>query len=48
MDVIRGDNRRSYVAPGDVLFTTDEATLRPSATQALRTIADWCARRPAR
>jgi outer membrane protein OmpA-like peptidoglycan-associated protein len=40
VDVISGDDRRSYVAPGDVLFATDEATLRPGATQALRTIAD--------
>ena len=40
VDVITGDDRRSYVAPGDVLFATDQATLRPAATRALRTIAD--------
>ena len=40
VDVVTGDDRRSYVAPGDVLFATDQSTLRPAATRALRTIAD--------
>lgn len=40
VDVVTGGDRRSYVAPGDVLFATDEDTLRPASREALRTIAD--------
>jgi outer membrane protein OmpA-like peptidoglycan-associated protein len=37
--VFTGDDKVSYVAPGDVLFDTDQATIRPDAAKALHAIA---------
>jgi outer membrane protein OmpA-like peptidoglycan-associated protein len=39
IDVFTGEGKTSYVAPGDVLFDTDQATIRPDAAHALRAIA---------
>jgi outer membrane protein OmpA-like peptidoglycan-associated protein len=39
VDVFTGDDKVSYVAPGDVLFDTDQATIRPDAAKALHAIA---------
>ncbi|MGH3368678.1 MAG: OmpA family protein, partial [Nocardioidaceae bacterium] len=39
VDVLTGDDKISYVAPGDVLFDTDQAVIRPDAAKALRDIA---------
>jgi outer membrane protein OmpA-like peptidoglycan-associated protein len=39
VDVFTGEGKTSYVAPGDVLFDTDQATIRPDAARALRAIA---------
>lgn len=40
VDVLTGDGGTSYVAPGDVLFDTAQATIRPDAGAALQAIAD--------
>jgi outer membrane protein OmpA-like peptidoglycan-associated protein len=40
VDVFEGDATTSFVAPGDVLFDTDSATLRPDATAALTAVAE--------
>jgi outer membrane protein OmpA-like peptidoglycan-associated protein len=37
--VFTGDGRTSFVVPGDVLFDTDEAAIRPDAAKALGVIA---------
>ena len=37
--VATGKDRTAYLAPGDILFATDRATLRPAATKVLRAIA---------
>lgn len=39
VDVLAGEGKTSYVVPGDVLFDTDQATIRPDAARALRAIA---------
>jgi outer membrane protein OmpA-like peptidoglycan-associated protein len=39
VDVFTGEGKTSYVAPGDVLFDTDQATIRPDAAKALHAIA---------
>ncbi|MEV8378618.1 OmpA family protein [Kribbella sp. NPDC056861] len=39
VDVFTGEGTVSYVAPGDVLFDTDQATIRPDAAKALHAIA---------
>jgi outer membrane protein OmpA-like peptidoglycan-associated protein len=39
VDVLRGGDEITYVAPGDVLFDTDQATIRPEAAAALWVIA---------
>jgi outer membrane protein OmpA-like peptidoglycan-associated protein len=39
VDVFTGEGKISYVAPGDVLFDTDQATIRPDAAKALHAIA---------
>ncbi|MEV6411265.1 OmpA family protein [Kribbella sp. NPDC051718] len=39
VDVFTGEGKVSYVAPGDVLFDTDKATIRPDAAKALHAIA---------
>jgi outer membrane protein OmpA-like peptidoglycan-associated protein len=39
VDVFTGDDKVSYVAPGDVLFDTDQAAIRPDAAKALHAIA---------
>lgn len=39
VDVFTGEGKISYVAPGDVLFDTDKATIRPDAAKALHAIA---------
>lgn len=39
VDVFTGEGKVSYVAPGDVLFDTDQATIRPDAARALHAIA---------
>jgi outer membrane protein OmpA-like peptidoglycan-associated protein len=39
VEVFTGEGKTSYVAPGDVLFDTDEATIRPDAAKALHAIA---------
>jgi outer membrane protein OmpA-like peptidoglycan-associated protein len=39
IDVFTGDGKVSYVAPGDVVFDTDQATIRPDAASALHAIA---------
>ncbi|WBQ04590.1 OmpA family protein [Kribbella sp. CA-293567] len=39
VDVFTGEGAVSYVAPGDVLFDTDQATIRPDAAKALHAIA---------
>ena len=40
VDVISGDGEDAFVTPGDVLFDTDSATLRPEAAAALAVIAE--------
>jgi outer membrane protein OmpA-like peptidoglycan-associated protein len=39
VEVFTGEGVVSYVAPGDVLFDTDQATIRPDAAKALHAIA---------
>ena len=39
VEVFTGEGKVSYVAPGDVLFDTDQATIRPDAAKALHAIA---------
>ncbi len=39
VDVFTGEGSVSYVAPGDVLFDTEKATIRPDAAKALHAIA---------
>lgn len=39
VDTVEGGDRTAYVAPADVLFDVDKATLKPGATSALRLIA---------
>ncbi|MEV6282926.1 OmpA family protein [Kribbella sp. NPDC051770] len=39
VDVFTGEGKISYVAPGDVLFDTDQAAIRPDAARALHAIA---------
>jgi outer membrane protein OmpA-like peptidoglycan-associated protein len=39
VDVLTGEGTVSYVAPGNVLFDTDESAIRPDAGAALRSIA---------
>lgn len=39
VEVFTGEGKISYVAPGDVLFDTDQATIRPDAAKALHAIA---------
>lgn len=39
VDVFTGEGKVSYVAPGDVLFDSDQATIRPDAARALLAIA---------
>ncbi|MEU4395103.1 OmpA family protein [Kribbella sp. NPDC023855] len=39
VEVFTGEGKTSYVAPGDVLFDTDQATIRPDAAKALHAIA---------
>lgn len=39
VDVFTGEGKTSYVAPGDVLFDTDQFKIRPDAARALRAIA---------
>jgi len=39
VDVFTGEGKVSYVAPGDVLFDTDQAVIRPDAAKALHAIA---------
>jgi len=39
VDVFTGEGAVSYVAPGDVLFDTEQATIRPDAAKALHAIA---------
>jgi outer membrane protein OmpA-like peptidoglycan-associated protein len=39
VDVFTGEGKISYVAPGDVLFDTEQATIRPDAAKALHAIA---------
>ncbi|NEA31870.1 OmpA family protein [Streptomyces sp. SID13031] len=39
VDVFTGEGKVSYVAPGDVLFDTEQATIRPDAAKALHAIA---------
>lgn len=39
VDVFTGEGKVSYVAPGDVLFDTEQWTIRPDAARALHAIA---------
>lgn len=39
VEVFTGEGKTSYVAPGDVLFDTEQATIRPDAAKALHAIA---------
>ncbi|WP_433015512.1 OmpA family protein [Kribbella sp. CA-294648] len=39
VEVFTGEGKTSYVAPGDVLFDADQATIRPDAAKALHAIA---------
>lgn len=39
VEVFTGEGKISYVAPGDVLFDTEQATIRPDAAKALHAIA---------
>jgi outer membrane protein OmpA-like peptidoglycan-associated protein len=39
VDVFTGEGKISYVAPGDVLFDTEQWTIRPDAARALHAIA---------
>jgi outer membrane protein OmpA-like peptidoglycan-associated protein len=39
VDVLVGAGETAYVAPGDVLFDSEQATIRPDAARALRAIA---------
>lgn len=43
VDVFSGDGDASFVAPGDVLFGTDEATIRADAAAALGVVAEQIA-----
>jgi outer membrane protein OmpA-like peptidoglycan-associated protein len=39
VDIFTGEGKTSYVAPGDVLFDTDQYVIRPDAARALQAIA---------